>query len=89
MASNTRMANTVNERALRTAAEKKDVKTLTSLLRKGVFPNVHDNVCRHEKKRERECEEEREEEEGGEMREREFRTLSLLFLNVNILFRTL
>ena len=40
------------------------------------------------KRRERECEEEREEEEGGEMRERKFGTFSLLFLNVDILFRT-
>ena len=51
MASNTREANTHDERALLTAAEKKDVKTLTSLLQKGVCPNVN-GVCRHEKKRE-------------------------------------
>ena len=58
-------------RGLYTAARRKDVKTLTSLLQKGVSHNVYDeNVCCHEKKRERECEEEREE-EGGEMRERE------------------
>ena len=44
MASNTRMANTDDERALLTAADKKDVKTLTSLLQKGVCPNVHDGV---------------------------------------------
>ena len=85
MASNTREANTDDERALCTAAMNEDVETLTSLLQKGVCPNVH--VCLHEKKKERECEEEREEEEGGKMREREFGTFSLLFLNVNILFR--
>ena len=71
MASNAREANTDDERALVTAAEKKDVETLTSLLQKGVCNNVYDNVCGHEKKREKECEEEKEEEEGGEMRERE------------------
>ena len=49
MASNTREANTDDERALCTAAEKKDVMTLTSLLQKGVCPNVYDgNVCRLE-----------------------------------------
>ena len=72
MASNTREANTDNERALLTSAWKKDVETLTSLLQKGVCPNVyHELVCWHGKKRERECKEEREEEEGGKMRERE------------------
>ena len=45
MASNMRKANTDDERALLTAARKKDVKTLTSLLQKGVCPNVYDNVC--------------------------------------------
>ena len=45
MASNTRKANTDDERALLTAA-RKDVETLTSLLEKGVCPNVYDgNVC--------------------------------------------
>ena len=44
MASHTREANTYDERALCTAANKKDVKTLTSLLEKGVCPNVS-NVC--------------------------------------------
>ena len=44
MASKTRMANTDDERALCTAAAMKDVKTLTSLLQKGVCPNVHDGV---------------------------------------------
>ena len=43
MASNTREANTHDERALLTAAREKDVKTLTSLLQKGVCPNVQ--VC--------------------------------------------
>ena len=51
MASNTRESNTDDERTLWTAAVEKDVETLTSLLQKGVCPNVH--VCRHEKKRER------------------------------------
>ena len=45
MASNTRKANTDDERALCTAAREKDAKTLTSLLEKGVCPNVYDNVC--------------------------------------------
>ena len=44
MASNTREANTDDERALCTAAGEKDVETLTSLLQKGVCPNVSD-VC--------------------------------------------
>ena len=52
MASNTREANTVDEWALLTTARQKDVETLTSLLEKGVCPNVYD-VIRHEKKRER------------------------------------
>ena len=42
MASNTREANTDDERALLKAAEKKDVKTLTSLLEKGVCPIIYD-----------------------------------------------
>ena len=46
MASNTREANTDDERALCTAAEEKDVETLTSLLQKGVCHNVYDGrVC--------------------------------------------
>ena len=50
-------------------------------------------MCRYadiKKMREKECEEEGED-EGREMREREreFGTFSLLFLNDNILFRTL
>ena len=69
MASNTRKADTDDERALCAAALKKNVKILTSLLQKGVCPNIYDHVCWHEMKRE--CEEEKEEEEGGEMRERE------------------
>ena len=59
--SNVREANTDNERDLCTATLLKDVEKLTSLLH-----NVHDDVCQHEKKRERECEEVREEDEGGE-----------------------
>ena len=43
MASHTREANTDDERALWMAALRKDVKTLTSLLQKGVCPNVR--VC--------------------------------------------
>ena len=46
MVSNTREANTCNERALLAAAKKEDVETLTSLLQKGVCPNVFDGkVC--------------------------------------------
>ena len=44
MASHTREANTDDERALCTAAEWKDVETLTSLLQKGVCHNVY-AVC--------------------------------------------
>ena len=44
MASYTREANTDDERALWMAALRKDVKTLTSLLQKGVCPNVK-KVC--------------------------------------------
>ena len=43
MASNTREANTDDERALFMAARRKDVETLTSLLQKDVCPNVY--VC--------------------------------------------
>ena len=46
MASNMRKANTDNERTLLMAAREMDVKTLTSLLQKGVCPNVYDKeVC--------------------------------------------
>ena len=46
MASNGRVANTDDEKALFTAAIRKDVETLTSLLQKGVYPNVYDGtVC--------------------------------------------
>ena len=55
MALNTREANTDDERALCTAANKKDVKTLTSLLQKGVCPNVwvkkRENVKKRGRKR--------------------------------------
>ena len=44
MASNAREAITSDEKALLMAAREKDVKTLTSLLQKGVCPNVND-VC--------------------------------------------
>ena len=44
MASTVREANTDDERALYTAAAMKDAKTLTSLLEKGVCPNICD-VC--------------------------------------------
>ena len=83
-----REANTDDEKALLMAAQKGDVKTLTSLIQKGVFWHKCASMlpwCEGE----RNCEEEREEEEGGEMREREFGTFSLLFLNVNILFRAM
>ena len=45
MASYSREANTDDERALLTAAEKKNVEILTSLLEKGMCPNVYDRVC--------------------------------------------
>ena len=42
MASNGRKAMTVEEKELLKASEKGDVEKLTSLLQKGVFPNVYD-----------------------------------------------
>ena len=60
MASDVRKTQTKDERALLKASKEKDVERLTSLLQKGVCPNVYDvKVCRHEKKKMIESEEER------------------------------
>ena len=82
MASRVRAADTANEKALLLTI---DVRKMTALLQKGVCPNVYEaevSWLAWNWERERECEEEREDEE------REFGTFSLLFLNVNVFFRT-
>ena len=72
MASNTREANIDDERALLTAAGEKDVKTLTSLLQKGVCPNVYDSRVFYNEKRERENVKKRE-------RKRDYRNHKIFF----------
>ena len=79
MASETRLANTDDERDLCDAAEKGDVKRLTSLLQKGVDPNVY-KVWWHEKKREREKQGSEVGRGEGEMREREIWQFFSFFL---------